>query len=150
MYLDEAGINNTEDDAYGWCPKGKRFAAERCGNRTERVSFIAAWHQHQLVAPLTYEGYCNRLVFETWLATQLLPALPYGSVIICDNASFHKGGCIEELIQQAGCDLLYLPPYSPDLNPIVGEAFPNGTSMVCAEEPHAKTDSVWPTLSTSR
>ena len=118
MYLDEAGINNTEDYAYGWCAKGERFAAERRGNRTERVSFMAAWHQQQLVAPLTYQGYCNRRVFETWLEEKLLPVLEPDSVIICDNASFHKGGRIEALIQQAGCHLLYLPPYSPDLNPI--------------------------------
>ncbi|MEO1069958.1 MAG: IS630 family transposase [Cyanobacteria bacterium J06638_6] len=123
VYLDEAGIDNTEDYGYGWCPKGERFAAERRGKRTERVSFMAAWSQHQLVAPLTYEGYCNRAVFETWLDEQLLPALPYGSVIICDNASFHKGGRIEALIQQAGCYLLYLPPYSPDLNPIEHQWF---------------------------
>ncbi|MEM6838721.1 MAG: transposase [Cyanobacteria bacterium P01_C01_bin.120] len=75
------------------------------------------------MAPLTYEGYCNRAVFETWLEEQLLPALPYGSVLICDNASFHKGGRIEALIQQAGCSLLYLPPYSPDLNPIEHQWF---------------------------
>ena len=123
MYLDEAGINNTEDYAYGWCLKGERFPAERRGNRTERVSFMAAWHQHQLVAPLTDEGYCNRLVLETWLEEQLLPMLPYDSVIICDNASFHKGGRIETLIQQAGCHLVYLPPYSPDLNPIEHQWF---------------------------
>ncbi|MBE7385012.1 MAG: transposase [Leptolyngbya sp. SIO1E4] len=102
VYLDEAGVNDTEDYGYGWCLKGERFTAERRGNRTERVSFMAAWHQHQLIAPLTYEGYCNRLVFETGLEEKLLPALPYGSVIICDNASFYKGGRIEELIQQAG------------------------------------------------
>ncbi|NEQ42404.1 MAG: hypothetical protein F6K00_02105 [Leptolyngbya sp. SIOISBB] len=94
------------------------------------------------MAPLTYGGYCNRLVFETWLEEQLLPALPYGSVIICDNDPFHKGGRIEALIQQAGCDLLYLLPDSPDLNPIVGEAFPKGTSGVRFEEPDAKTDSI--------
>lgn len=80
------------------------------------MSFIAAWYQHQLVAPLTYAGYCNRAVFETWLETQLLPVLPYGSAIICDNASFHKGGRIAELIQ-------YLPPDSPDLNPIEHQWF---------------------------
>ena len=65
--LDEAGLNNTEDDAYGWGLKGQRFAAERRSNRTEQVSFMAAWHQHQLVAPLTEEGDCHRAVFETWL-----------------------------------------------------------------------------------
>ena len=79
---------------------------------------MAAWHQHQLVAPLTYEGYGNRSVFETCLEQKLLSVLAPGSVIICNHASFHQGGRIEELIQQAGCHLLYLPPYSPDLNPI--------------------------------
>lgn len=59
------------------------------------ASFMAAWHQHRLIAPLTYEGYCNRTVFETWLKEQLLPALPYGSVIICDNASFTKVGALK-------------------------------------------------------
>ncbi|MEM6426937.1 MAG: transposase [Cyanobacteria bacterium P01_D01_bin.128] len=143
------GIDNTEDYADGWCPKGERFAAERRGSRTERVSFMAAWHQHQLVAPLTYQGYCNRAVFETWLEEKLLPVLESGSVVSCDNASFHHGGRLKALIQQAECHLLYLPPYSPDLNPIVGEAFPQGTSVVCFEKPHAKTDSIWPILSAS-
>ena len=84
---------------------------------------MAAWHQHQLVAPVTYEGYCDRQVFEIWLEAQLLPQLSPGSVLICFNASFHKGGRIEALIRQADCHLLYLPPYSPDLNPIEHQWF---------------------------
>ncbi len=72
---------------------------------------------------MTFEGHCNRDVFETWLEQMLLPSLKLGSVIICDNASFHKGGRIRELIEQAGCHLLYLPPYSPDLNPIEHQWF---------------------------
>lgn len=71
-----------------------------------------------MLAPLTVEGACNRAVFETWLETCLLPALQPGQVVIVDNATFHKGGRIEQLIHQAGCQLLYLPPYSPDLNKI--------------------------------
>lgn len=103
--------------------KGERFAAERKGARKARVSFIAAWHQKQLVAPMTYEGYCNRAVFESWLEQFLVPSLTAGQVVICDNATFHKGGQIEALIEQAGCQLLYLPPYSPDLNPIEHQWF---------------------------
>jgi transposase len=57
-------------------------------------------------------------VFETWLESCLLPTLKAGQVVVMDNATFHKGGRIEELIQDAGCTLLYLPPYSPDLNKI--------------------------------
>ena len=63
-------------------------------------------------------GACNRTVFEIWLETCLLPTLVTGQVVVMDNATFHKGGIIEELIQSVGCKLLYLPPYSPDLNRI--------------------------------
>ena len=123
VYLDEAGIDDTDDYAYGYCLKGARFEAERQGSRKERVSFIAAWQQQQLVAPMTYEGHCNRAVFESWLEQFLLPSLEAGQVVICDNATFHKGGRIEALIGQANCRLLYLPPYSPDLNPIEHQWF---------------------------
>lgn len=72
---------------------------------------------------MTYEGYCNRQVFEAWLEQELLPQLIPGQVLVCDNATFHKGGRIEQLVEQAGCRLLYLPPYSPDLNPIEHQWF---------------------------
>lgn len=95
----------------------------RRGSRTQRVSFIAAYEKGQLIAPMTFEGYCNRLAFEAWLEQSLLPTLKPQQVLICDNASFHKGGRIAELIEQAQCKLLYLPPYSPDLNPIEHQWF---------------------------
>ena len=117
VYLDEAGIDDTEDYGYGWCERGQRYEAERQGSRRERASFIGALHQHSLIAPMT-ESYCNRAVFETWLEQVLLPSLQPGQGLICDNATFHKGGRIEELVEQAHCQLLYLPAYSPDLNPI--------------------------------
>jgi transposase len=79
---------------------------------------IAALCEQNLIAPFTVEGACNRTVFETWLETCLLPTLVTGQVVVMDNATFHKGGRIEQLIQNAGCQLLYLPPYSPDLNKI--------------------------------
>ena len=123
VYLDEAGIDDTEDYGYGWCWRGQRFYAQRRASRRQRVSFIAAWQQQTLVAPLTFEGYCNRAVFEAWLEQFLLPELVAGSVIVCDNATFHKGGRIEQLVEAAGCRLLYLPPYSPDLNPIEHQWF---------------------------
>jgi len=83
-----------------------------------RSTFRAALCNRQLISPFTVEGACNRTVFETWLSTCLVPMLEPGQVVILDNATFHKGGHIEQLIQQAGCTLLYLPPYSPDLNKI--------------------------------
>ena len=79
---------------------------------------IAAWCQGRLFAPFTVEGACNRKVFETWLETCLIPSLQPGQLVIADNATFHKGGRINQLIEAAGRQLHYLPPYSPDLNKI--------------------------------
>jgi len=79
---------------------------------------IAALCLGQLMAPFTVEGSCNRSVFEIWLETCLIPVLKPGQVVVMDNATFHKGGRIEQLIQEAGCELLYLPVYSPDFNKI--------------------------------
>ncbi len=64
------------------------------------------------------EGSCDRNVFETYLKKVLLPVLSPGKFIVLDNAAFHHGGNISELIESVGCKALYLPPYSPDLNPI--------------------------------
>ena len=88
------------------------------GNRRERVSWIAALKQDKLFAPLTFEGSCNRRLVEQWLEESLLPQLNRGDVIVMDNASFHKAARIQQLIEQAGCHLIFLPPYSPDLNKI--------------------------------
>ena len=72
----------------------------------------------KLLAPLTFEGSCNKDLFEAWLKNCLLPVLEPGDIIIIDNASFHKGESIKELVEGAGCEIWYLPPYSPDLNKI--------------------------------
>ena len=82
------------------------------------MNMIAAYCNSQLFAPFTVVGSCNRTVFEIWLETCLIPALKPGQIVIADNATFHKGGRIQELIESAGCQLKYLPSYSPDLNKI--------------------------------
>ena len=79
---------------------------------------IAGYRDGKLIAPFTIQGSCNRVVFKTWLETCLIPGLKPGNVVVIDNASFHHGGRIEALIEAAGCKVLYLPPYSPDLNRI--------------------------------
>lgn len=118
VYLDESGMDNRDQYDYGWNEQGKRFHALTSGKRQGRVNMIAALCNGHLIAPFTIEGACNRTVFETWLITCLLPVLRPGQVVVMDNATFHKGGRIEQLIQEAGCEVLYLPPYSPDLNKI--------------------------------
>jgi transposase len=82
------------------------------------INMLAAYSQQQLSAAFTVNGSCNRAVFETWLETCLLPTLEPGKVLILDNATFHHGGRIAQLVESAGCRLLYLPAYSPDFNRI--------------------------------
>ena len=118
VYVDESGMDRRDEYDYGWNLKGQRFHALKSGRRQGRVNMIAALCDHNLIAPFTVEGACNRIVFETWLESCLLPTLQVGQVVVMDNATFHKGGRIQQLIQDAGCQLLYLPPYSPDLNKI--------------------------------
>lgn len=116
VYIDESGMDSRSDYSYGWSNRGQKFEALKSGRKTGQVNMIAAYCQKQLFAPFTVEGSCNRTVFETWLEKCLILALQPGQVVIMDNATFHKGGHIQELIESSGCRLLYLPTYSPDLN----------------------------------
>ena len=96
--------------------------AEKVGNRSkrQRISFIGAlnYQKRQLFAPFYSENYTNTEVFLTWIEQVLVPVLEPNMVVIMDNASFHKSGKIRDLIESVGAELLYLPKYSPDLNPI--------------------------------
>ncbi len=118
VYVDEAGMDDTEDYAYGWCEQSSRFEALKLGHRTERISMIAGWCEHHVMAPMTFKGYCDSALVETWVQQVLVKELTPGQVVVIDNASFHKSKTIRELIAQAGCSVLFLPPYSPDLNKI--------------------------------
>ena len=116
--MDECGIDNTEARPCGYAPQGQRCHALRPGTRRDRLSIMAALNQNQLVAPFVYRGTCIAKVVEAWLEHSLLPTISPGKVIIMDNAPFHNSKRIRQLVEAAGCRLLFLPPYSPDFNPI--------------------------------
>ncbi|MGG6263047.1 IS630 family transposase [Leptolyngbya sp. AN03gr2] len=118
VYVDESGMDERDDYGYGYARRGERVHALKSGNRQGRINMIADYRNAQLIAPFTVEGSCNRVVFETWLETCLLPVLHPGDCVILDSATFHHGGRIAELIDSVGAQLVYLPPYSPDLNRI--------------------------------
>ena len=79
---------------------------------------VAAQCAKKILAPMTFRGSCNTRLFIAWVEQMLIPELRPGQTVVMDNASFHKSHKIRELIAAAGCKLIYLPPYSPDLNPI--------------------------------
>lgn len=118
VYLDESGLNDNEVYERAWGPKGPRIYGLKPGGKKIRYSMISCLQNNKIIAPFIFEGSCSRSVFEVYLQKVLLPVLIPGSTIIMDNAAFHKGGKIADLIKNAGCFLLYLPAYSPDLNPI--------------------------------
>jgi len=111
-------MDDTLNYAYGWSARGERCVAERLGHRTQRVSMAAAWCCGQVLAPLTFEGYCDSALIEAWFETQLCKELRAGQVVILDNASFHRHQRLRDLLAEVGCSLLPLPSYSPDLNKI--------------------------------
>ena len=103
---------------YGYSPKGERLFDLKNGSRRGRINMIAAWSAGRLLAPFTVEGSCTRKVFEVWLEHCLMPELRPNQLLIVDNATFHKGERIKEILAQAKCEVWYLPSYSPDLNKI--------------------------------
>jgi isftu1 transposase len=118
VYIDESGIDKFISREYGRGLKGQQVVGEVSGKRYARESFIAGQLQQQILAPFCYTGTCDSTLFNFWLKTFLLPALGAGYTIVMDNAAFHKSEQTKILIEQANCKLLFLPPYSPDFNPI--------------------------------
>ena len=104
--------------AYGWSPSGERLEEAIPFQRGKNFSVLGALDLQGMVATFQKEGSIKRADLETFLQETLLPLLEPGAVLVLDNARSHHGGKIAEIVEAAGCSLLYLPPYSPDFNPI--------------------------------
>lgn len=118
VYIDESGIEESLCREYGRAQRGQKVLGERMGKKAQRLSIIAGLNQKELVAPFHFKGYCDTEVVNSWLENILLPCLKAGQTVIMDNASFHKSTRTKQLLENQGCKLLFLPTYSPDLNPI--------------------------------
>ncbi len=118
MFLDESGFSLALSVLYGWGKKGEPLIEAVPARRGKNLSVLGALDIEGMLATTSKQGAMTRADFERFLHTDLLPRLLPGSVLVLDNASIHKGGEIACLVEKAQCHLLYLPPYSPDLNPI--------------------------------
>jgi len=118
IYSDETGIDDNEKPDTGWSLKGTRCYDLKSGKRKKRYNITAALNQKIVFAPFVFQGYSTANTFETYVECVLVPELKPGMVLIIDNASFHKSKKVTTLVEKAGCRVLFLPPYSPDLNPI--------------------------------
>jgi transposase len=109
VYVDQSGIEATITKDKGWSKSGKYY---------KRTNILAGSGTKKCIAPFVFHGSCNTELFNKWIEEFLLKELTPGQVVIMDKASFHRSPKTKELIASVGCTLIYLPPYSPDLNPI--------------------------------
>jgi transposase len=123
LFVDEMGMNTSLSPVYAWAPKGQRAYWSVPRNRGANTTVLSSMSVEGMGPSLTVEGSTTSVVFEAYVEQVLAPSLRRGQVImVMDNLSAHKGEKIKGMIEGRGCQLLYLPSYSPDLNPIE-EAF---------------------------
>lgn len=128
---------------YGRAPRGEKVYADIAGSHRGRTSVLAAYDGDKLIEPILFDGSCNSDVFNEWLENYFLPKIKEGSILIFDNASFHKSSETLEIIEKFNCELIFLPTYSPDLNPIEHK-WPQLKTIARKELPNAenKVDSI--------
>lgn len=103
---------------HGYALRGDRCYGKHDWGAKGRTNVIGALLSGVLLTVSMFETTINTEIYTAWVEQDLLPKLPVGSVVVMDNATFHKGRYMKQVIEEAGHTLLYLPPYSPDLNPI--------------------------------
>ena len=118
VFLDETWASTKMARTHGRAPKGRRLRISVPHGHWKTTTFVAGIRTSGLIAPLVLDGPINRDAFEVYVDKVLVPDLKPGDVVIMDNLSSHKGPKVREMIEAAGASLLYLPPYSPDFNPI--------------------------------
>lgn len=118
MFLDESGVSTEMTRRYGRAPQGERVREGTPAGHWHTLTLLGALTSDGLLATMTIESPTDTDVFLAYLEQVLCPRLRPGQVVVMDNLSAHKHPAVRQLIEQAGAELLYLPPYSPDFNPI--------------------------------
>ena len=118
VFIDETSTNTKMYKQMGWAPKGERLIDYPPFGHWKTQTFIGGLRQNGMTAPWVIDGPMNKATFEVYIETQLAPTLNKGDVVILDNLSSHKSAKAAQILKDIGCWFLFLPPYSPDLNPI--------------------------------
>jgi transposase len=118
VFIDETWASTNMARRYGRAPRGERLRAAVPHGHWKTTTFVAGLRLDGVVAPLVLDGPINAAAFEAYVEQFLAPTLQQGDIVVMDNLSSHKGPKVRALIEAVGAKLLYLPPYSPDFNPI--------------------------------
>jgi transposase len=118
VFIDETWIKTNMAPLRGWGPKGKRLRSYAPHGHWRTLTFLGALRCDRLTAPCVFDGPINGQCFRAYIEQQLLPVLKPGDIVVMDNLGSHKSAAVRQMIRAAGARLWYLPPYSPDLNPI--------------------------------
>lgn len=118
VFIDETWAKTNMTRTYGRSELGTRLVEQTPCGRWQTTTFLGALRAEGFIAPLTVEGGINGELFRGWVEQHLVPVLKVGDIVVMDNLSSHKVAGIRQAIEAAGAELRYLPPYSPDLNPI--------------------------------
>lgn len=118
VFVDEMGSNTSLRPLYAWSRRGERASCSAPRNWGKNVTLLSSMTLSGMGPSIAVEGPATRAVFEAYLERVLAPSLRPGQVVVLDNLSAHKGGRVRELIEGRVCEVAYLPPYSPDMNPI--------------------------------
>jgi transposase len=118
VFIDETWATTNMTRRYGRAPRGQRLVAAVPHGHWKTSTFVAALRTSGLTAPLVVDGAMNGEVFRAYVEQTLVPTLVPGDIVILDNLGSHKVAGVREAIEGCGATLVYLPPYSPDLNPI--------------------------------
>ena len=118
VFIDETWAKTNMARSHGRAPRGERLRMGFPHGHWKTTTFVAGLTLRGMIAPFVLSGPINRTAFEAYVEQVLLPELRPGDIVIMDNLSSHKGPKVRALIEAAGAKLLFLPPYSPDFNPI--------------------------------
>jgi transposase len=118
VFIDETWAKTNMAPLRGWCDRGKRLVSKVPHGHWQTMTFIAALRHDRISAPCVIDGPINGDYFLAYVTQNLVPTLNPGDIVIMDNLGSHKGRAVRNAIRATGAHLLFLPPYSPDLNPI--------------------------------
>jgi transposase len=118
VFIDEMGANTKMARLYGWGPKSQRVVSAVSHGHWKTTTFVGALRTTGLTAPMVIDGAMNGEWFLAYVEQQLIPTLNPGDIVVMDNLSSHKTADVRTALEAISCTLVFLPPYSPDLNPI--------------------------------